>query len=676
MRSKGMKITWNVVVAYLVLILFYHGLVICEAQDGLGLGLGGDSSGDGDGDGVAAPPPPGLDSCNGVYLSYSFDGREKIYPHVKNASAQAYSFTSILSLINTGSVELKAWQVKVGFQYNELLVSTDGGVLVGESEMPVSVGKNGTIFAGYPMTDLKTAIETAGDTTQIQVQVQIKGTMFGLKKGTPMPKNIKLLNDGYKCPPAKRQGSYMSVCCMRDPKFKVKIIKTRFSPRQYGDLNMVYDVLQAYQNKYFAQVTIDNNSPLGRLDHWNLTWNWMKNEFIYSMKGAYTHKRDPYDCIYGPQGQYYQDFDFSTVMSCSSRPIISDLPREKKDDDKVGKLPYCCKNGTLLPSVMNETESRAIFQLEVFKLPPDIQNKTSITPPQNWNITGVLNPTYKCGPPVRVDPTEFPDPSGLDSTTAAIASWQVTCNITRPKTKAAKCCVSYSAYYADSVIPCNTCACGCGETSRCDANAQALTLPPEALLVPFTNRTATAKAWAHLKKHKLPLKLPCPDNCGVSINWHIDSDYNTGFAARMTLFNWGENIFANWFAAIQMKKAYPGYEKVYSFNGTKLPDLNDIIFMQGLPGLNYLVGEVNGTHPTSPRVPGKQQSVISFSKKHTPHLNIAAGDGFPTKVIFNGEECALPTRLPQRSDGKRRSTLSFLPAIFIAIITFLLLADL
>ncbi|KAL2496165.1 COBRA-like protein 10 [Forsythia ovata] len=231
----------------------------------------------------------------------------------------------------------------------------------------------------------------------------------------------------------------MHVCCKRDPKFKEKKVKTKFLPRQYGDLSFTYDVLQAYENKYLAQVTIDNNHPLGRVDQWNLTWEWMRNEFIYSMKGAYAHKKDPSECIFGPQGQYYKDFDFSSVMNCQKKPVISDLPPEKENDEKIGKLPYCCKNGTLLPKTMNETKARAIFQLEVFKLPPDM-NRTALNPPQNWKIEGVLDPTYKCTPPFRVDPSEFPDPSGISATISTIASWQVTCNITRTKPKQAKCC--------------------------------------------------------------------------------------------------------------------------------------------------------------------------------------------------------------------------------------------
>lgn len=464
-------------------------------------------------------------------------------------------------------------------------------------------------------------------------------------------------------------GGYMHVCCKKDPKFKEKKVKGKFYPRTYGDLHFTYDVLRAYDNKYQAQVTIDNLHPLGRLDQWNLTWEWMRNEFIYDMRGAFTHRKDPSDCIYGPQGQYYKDFDFSTVMNCQKKPVISDLPPELENDEKVGKLPFCCKDGLLLPKTMNETKARAIFQLEVFKLPPDL-NRTAITPPQNWKIIGRLNPNYKCGPPIRVDPTEFPDPRGIDAVTSAIASWQVNCNMSKPKPKQNRCCVSYSAYYADGAVPCNTCACGCDDDERCDKSGAAMLIPPSSLLVPFQNRTEKAIAFAKINKLNVPRKLPCPDNCGVSINWHVDSDYKSGWTARMTVFNWEQDPFVDWYTAIEMKRAFPGFEKSYSFNGTVLKTLNNTIFMQGLPGLNYLVGEVNGTLPNrDPPVPGKQQSVLSFSKKHIHGLKISHGDGFPTKLYFNGEECALPKVLPS-GDAARLAPAS----LVAAVISFLFMA--
>lgn len=464
----------------------------------------------------------------------------------------------------------------------------------------------------------------------------------------------------------------LQVCCKRDPKHKVKAaLKTKFFPRRYGDLSLTYDVLQAYGNNYLAQVTIDNNNPLGRLDHWNLTWQWMNGEFINSMRGAYTHSRDAAACIYGDAGKYYQDFDFSTVMNCDKKPVIADLPADRANDSKIGKLPYCCRNGSLLPTLMDESKARSIFQLQVYKLPPNL-NRTALEPPQKWKIDGVLNPQYKCGSPIRVDPTEFPDPSGLQSTTSAIASWQVVCNITRPKERQSRCCVSFSAYYNDSVIPCNTCACGCDDNKGCSQKANAMLLPPEALLVPFENRTEKAIAWAQIKKFKVPNPRPCPDNCPVSINWHVNSDYRSGWTARITLFNWDDEPFQDWFSAIQIDKAFAGYENVYSFNGTKLEDLNQTIFIQGLPGLNFLMGETNGTKPGDPRVPGKQQSVISFTKKLTPGINIPRGDGFPTRVVFNGEECALPTQIPLKSGG-HKSYDKFFTVIFITIMTFMLM---
>lgn len=194
-RSTSMKIPWINVLYCIVLIFFFHSFVEkSNAQDY--------------DDETPPPPPPQQQSCNGVVLSYTFTGREKIYPHLKNASAQPWSFESQLTVVNQGESELKAWMASVHFQYNELLVSADGANVVGGDGFPYSVGKNATVFAGYPMSDLKTAIETAGDETQYQVIVNLKGTMFGLRKGDPMPKSIKLVTPGYKCPVAKRRCNF------------------------------------------------------------------------------------------------------------------------------------------------------------------------------------------------------------------------------------------------------------------------------------------------------------------------------------------------------------------------------------------------------------------------------------------------------------------------------------
>ncbi|KAK7405877.1 hypothetical protein VNO78_07489 [Psophocarpus tetragonolobus] len=611
--------------------------------------------------------PPAAETCNGVFISYDFLNRRKEFPHVKNATAQSWAFNATATVLNTGKDVVKAWRLFIGFQHDEILISTSGGNLLDGSDFPAPVG-NGSTFVGSSVPDLDSSINTAQDFTQIAAIIQILGTQFGVKPPTiPMPKSIKLVNDGYRCPqPTTRKGS-MYACCKKDPKFKAIIKKTKFYPRQKGDIAILYDVSQVYESSYMVEVTMENNHLLGRLDHWNLTWEWTRGEFIYSMKGAFTREIDYSSCIYGPAGKYYKDMDFSKVVNCQKNPVLSDLPPEKYNDTELGKIPYCCKNGSILPIHMDPSKSKSVFQMQVFKVPPDL-NKTAIFPPDKWKIVGILNPEYRCGSPIRVEPSRQQDPRGLEATVIATATWQILCNITKPTKRSSRCCVSFSAYYNDSVIPCNTCACGCENvnTRKCNPKSQAMLLPPEALLVPYENRTRKTVAWAKLKHFNVPTKLPCGDNCGVSINWHVVSDFKGGWSARITLFNWKLSNFEDWFTALQFKRASLGYEKVYSFNGTFLPKLNRTIFLQGFQGSNFLIGLDNGTNP---KVPGKQQSVISFTKKYTPGIKIAKGDGFPSKVFFNGEECSLPTRFPVKSGNQRNVDLIYQLLVLVLAFT-------
>ncbi|KAL6193688.1 hypothetical protein ACLB2K_034772 [Fragaria x ananassa] len=624
---------------------------------------------------TAEAPSPAADSCNGIFISYSYTAGKKIPP--TDPSNQPYRFESVLTVLNNGDVDLKSWKVFVGFQHHEYLASAENAVLADGTAYPGSV-ENGTVFAGFPQTDLKTAIKTAGDLNQMQVQVKLLGTQFGVAPpNVPMPANITLANDGFRCPKPSMQGkSVMEVCCVVDATVKTNItVDEEFLPRQNGDLSIMYDVIRTYGSSYVAQVTIANHNSLGRLDSWKLSWDWMAQEFINTMRGAYPSVVDSSDCIFGEQGQYWGDKDFAKVLSCEKRPTITDLPLEMTNNTELGLIPYCCRNGTILPTTMDASKSKSSFQMEVYKMPPNI-NRSVIIPPQNWAINGSLNPDYKCGPPVRVSPSQFPDASGLPVNSTAVASWQVVCNITQAKGASPRCCVSYSAYFNESVIPCKTCACGCPSNTAqtCSTTAPAMLLPPDSLLVPFVNRSVKAKAWADLYHLPNPNPTPCGDNCGVSINWHLLSDYSKGWTARVTLFNWDETSFADWFAAVQLDNASLGFEKMYSFNATlvETDGVNKTVFMQGLEGLNYVVGEVDGKNPAKdPRVPGKQQSVISFTKKLTPGINVAGKDGFPTKVFFNGEECSLPDIIP--SSAYRRSSAIWMFPVLLTLAVFMLM---
>ncbi|CAI9260423.1 unnamed protein product [Lactuca saligna] len=88
-----------------------------------------------------------------------------------------------------------------GFHHDEYLVSASNAVIAdGSATFPGLVG-NGTVFAGFPSADLKTAIETAGDVNQMSVEVDFVGTQFGVNSpAVPMPSNISLVNDGFVFP--------------------------------------------------------------------------------------------------------------------------------------------------------------------------------------------------------------------------------------------------------------------------------------------------------------------------------------------------------------------------------------------------------------------------------------------------------------------------------------------
>jgi COBRA-like protein len=643
--------------------------------------------------GTLAPAPAPDAGCNGIELKYDlWGGATKIRPFVTDPTRQAYKFQSRATITNQGATTLKSWALLIKFQYKEIIVSMKNAVLTNGDDLPynTTLDANVTSFSGSTNVDLLTPIATADDQSLTQATVDLVGTLFGAPKTlNPFPQSISLDDPSYICPSFVEPGNYtfsVSTCCIPNPKFNpnstvitnITDVKRQYKDPPNGDLIITYDVIQAYPSSYLALVTIENKARLGRLDNWHLSWEWQSSEFIYSMKGAYPINVDATGCIYGPQATYYQSLDFSKVLNCERVPEILDLPLSFYNNTDFGKIDHCCRNGTILPKAMDSTQTKSAFQMQVFKMPPDL-NITTIKPPRKFKIVGgsPLNPQYLCKDSlVRVAPTKFPDSSGLESNRSAFATWMVSCNITVPQSTTRKCCVTFSGFYNDSVIPCNTCACGCPVNragSTCSTTTPAMLLPPEALLVPFDNRTAKIKAWAELKHLPMPNPMPCSDYCGVSMNWHIATDYNKGWSARITLFNWGQVDFADWFAAIVMDKAYDGYEKMYSFNGSAIG--NNTIFMQGLQGLNYLVKMSNGSTSSDPMVPGKQQTVVSFTKKTTPGIEVISGGGFPSKVYFNGEECSLPTIFPQ-SAGFRNVVGPAHQAVFVLFVSLLMILGL
>jgi hypothetical protein len=189
--------------------------------------------------------------------------------------------------------------------------------------------------------------------------------------------------------------------------------------------------------------------------------------------------------------------------------------------------------------------------------------------------------------------------------------------------------------------------------------------------MPLERRDKEALKWAHDKELGAPPDpLPCGDMCGISVNWHLATDAAAGWSARITLFNWEDIDMRDWFASVVLDdKVYGGFEQAYSFNATAATG-NGTIFMRGREGFDDLIRESNMSGVDYP-VPGKQQSVLSFTKKTSPsNVDVLRRDGFPTKVFFNGEECAMPNRIPSHGGvGARasRGALLLLVSLFYLV---------
>lgn len=150
--------------------------------------------------------PPNV--CNAIHITYTYGSGYIIPPIMLPAdqTRQPYRFQSTLTVLNNGMEDLKSWRVFVGFQHNELLVSASNAVLADGTSLPANVS-GGAVLAGFPVTNLRTAVQTAGDYNKMLAQVELVGTQFGAPN-VSLPASLRLANDGFSCTNPSNQGNY------------------------------------------------------------------------------------------------------------------------------------------------------------------------------------------------------------------------------------------------------------------------------------------------------------------------------------------------------------------------------------------------------------------------------------------------------------------------------------
>ncbi|KAF3569403.1 hypothetical protein DY000_02019004 [Brassica cretica] len=214
-----------------------------------------------------------------------------------------------------------------------------------------------------------------------------------------------------------------------------------------------------------------------------------------------------------------------------------------------------------------------------------------------------------------MDPTGFPDPSGLQATTYAFASWQVICNITKPKPKDARCSLTQPS----TTTPPFFATLALAKTST----------PTHATPMLDSFSSLRTRSWYRLKTGRSRQKYGQRGNTWLSLRSFLVlttvESVLTGMLTRATLMD--GRLGTSWYLLDWSHKRDASCERA---------------------------------------VPGKMQSVISF-KKHLGTLNIRKGDGFPKRVFFNREECELPKFFPKKSFGLRLSGIGFLPLIPLVI---------
>eukprot|EP00897_Mesotaenium_endlicherianum_P009709 jgi/Mesen1/8767/ME000524S08061 len=317
-----------------------------------------------------------------------------------------------------------------------------------------------------------------------------------------------------------------------------------------GNITIVWDVSKFLGDGYEATVHIWNNQYFKKVEEpgWALRWNWTKGEMIWAISGAEaTEKGDcPARGLPTPGGK--DPHKLKIFLCQAGRTLALLLEGQGKC---VGAVAADC---ILLPFVASVSrEGNGVLTRSRAKAPTQaagswaavtlgtharsshltVGNASStpydLVPPANFTRAGgraggqaqealtleglhMLNlEGYTCTPPIRVEPSVV-NTDGRRNT---------------------QCCVSLSAFYNDTIIPCTNCACACGNFS---SSADICTSANSPFLVQTGEDGRSTK----------PLtSMECsPDGCPISVHYHVKVNYELYWRAKVTIVN--RNLYKNY----------------------------------------------------------------------------------------------------------------------------------
>lgn len=420
-----------------------------------------------------------------------------------------------------------------------------------------------------------------------------------------------------------------------------------------GNITIVWDVTSWAGDGYIAWVKIYNYQHYRKIDApgWALTWNWTHGEYIWDISGAEATKQGDCSKLQFPGGKI--------PHCCMQYPVVVDLLPDPEKPEAPGVFKNCCKGGYIGAMSTDKNRSMAAFQVSVGNATNTIWN---FKPPSNFSL-GVDG--YKCTEPIKVNATKYSATNTRRETQAQVTHNIVCTYSSVQKRKPPKCCVSLSAFYNDTIIPCARCACACGNFS-----AQSTLCTVTGGDQPYLMSTPTGDGM-ELKKVKGSVECS-PDGCPIGIHYHLKVNYETHWRSKITIINrslWDNHT--DWNIVVE----HPGMGNitdVFSWQAKSIVPygVNNTAIFFGMKQYNDVLMPAGKG--------GNVQSEMLFAK--TPDFTLEDGWGFPRKIVFNGEECVMPEDIPMlplpSTAGRLPSLMSAAAAAGVAALMalFLLLA--
>ncbi|KAG8079812.1 hypothetical protein GUJ93_ZPchr0007g4291 [Zizania palustris] len=414
-----------------------------------------------------------------------------------------------------------------------------------------------------------------------------------------------------------------------------------------GNITIKWDVMSWTPDGYVAMVTINNYQMYRHImaPGWTVGWTWARSEVIWSMVGAQATEQG--DC---------SRFKGNIPHCCKRTPAVVDLLPGAPYNQQIAN---CCRGGVVPAYGQDPSAAVSAFQVSVGQA--GTTNRT-VKLPKNFTLVGP-GPGYTCGRAKVVPSTVFLTPDHRRKT-QALMTWNVTCTYSQHlASKYPSCCVSFSSFYNETIVPCAKCSCGCEHKScvRSERDSKRLTV--------------TGKhARGHSGGAPAAALLQCTTHmCPVRVHWHVKLNYKEYWRAKITVTNFNYRMNYTGWTLVAQHPNLDNITEVFSFDYKPIVaygSINDTAMFYGLKYFNDQLMEA-GPH-------GNVQSEV-LMRKDAGTFTFRQGWAFPRKVYFNGDECQMPSPdsypfLPNAAPAATSTVALVSSAVVVASLMFLIMA--